>query len=46
MPVFAPQRINKDFAVRISDYIRTQNNQDEGGDEPVEPVNPEQPEAE
>lgn len=46
MPVFAPKRINKDFRVRNSDYIRTENNPNEGEDASVVPVNPDQPEAE
>jgi hypothetical protein len=45
MPVFAPKRINKDFAVRNSDYIRTENNPNEGEGATIEPVNPNQPEA-
>ena len=46
MPVLTPRKINQDFTVRNSDYIRTENNPNEGEEAPVKPVNPDQPEAE
>lgn len=46
MSAFTAIRINKDFTVRNSDYIRTENNPKEGEETPETPVNPDQPEAE
>jgi hypothetical protein len=38
--------MNRDFTVQNTDYIRTENNPNEGDSTPTEPVNPQQPEAE
>jgi hypothetical protein len=45
MSVFSPSRISKDHIVRNTDYIRTENESDDGSAKPAESVNPSQPEA-